>query len=54
MAVKEDVDNETKKKHESVNRFRNGDITQHLTSVDIDEVARTGAVIKEFYAGFLC
>ena len=34
MAVKEDVYNDaTKNKCESVNRFRDGDITQHLTSL---------------------
>ena len=54
MAVKEDVYNDTKNKYENVNRFRNGDITQHLTSVDIEEVVRVGGVIKEFYEGFIC
>ena len=54
MAVKEDVYDETKNKSENVNRFRNGDITQHLTSVDIEEVVRVGGVIKEFYEGFIC
>ena len=36
MVVKEAVYNETKHKCECVNRFRNGDITQHLTSVHIE------------------
>ena len=54
MAVEEDVYNETENKYENVNRFRNGDITQHLTSVDIEEVVRVGGVIKEFYEGFIC
>ena len=54
MAVKEDVYNDTKNKSENVNRFRNGDITQHLTSVDIAEVVRVGGVVKEFYEGFIC
>ena len=54
MAVKEDVYNETKHKCECVNRFRNGDITQHLTGVDIDQVVRTGGVIKEIYEVFIC
>ena len=54
MAVKEDVYNDTENKYENVNRFRNGDITQHLTSVDIEEVVRIGGVIKEFYEGFIC
>ena len=51
MAVKENVYNETKNKCECVNRFRNDDITQHLTSVDIVEVVRTDRDFKEFYKG---
>ena len=54
MVVEEDVYNETKNKCECVNRFRNGDITQHLTSVDIEQIVRTGGIIKEFYEGFFC
>ena len=54
MAVKEDVYNETKNKSENVNRFRNGDITQHLTSVDIEEVVRIGGIVEEFYEVFIC
>ena len=56
MAAKEDVYNETNNKCEGINRLRNGDIPQHLTSVDIEEVVRIvriGGVIKEFY-GALC
>ena len=48
MSVKEDVYNETKKKSEKFNQFRNGDITQHLISVDIEEVVRIGGVNKYF------
>ena len=51
-AVKEDVYNETKNKCECVNRFRNGDITQHLTSVDIEEIVRTGGVFEKILRGF--
>ena len=54
MAVKEDVHKETKNSTENVNRFRNGDIAQHLTSVDIEEVVRIGGVIKEFDERFIC
>ena len=54
MGVKEDVYNHTKNKSKSANRFRNGDITQHLTSVDIEQVVRTGGVIKAFYEGSFC
>ena len=44
----------TPKTNTKINRFRNGDITQHLTSVDIEEVVRVDGVIKEFYEGFIC
>ena len=54
MSVKEDVYNENKNKCECLNRIINGDITQHLSSVDIEEVVRVGGVIKEFYKGFIC
>ena len=54
MAIKEDVYNDTENKYKNVNRFRNGDITRRLTSVDIEEVVRVGSVIKEFYEGFIC
>ena len=54
MAVKEDVYNEAKNKSEKVNRFRNGDIKQHLTSVNIEEVVKVGGVIEELYEGFIC
>ena len=54
IAVNEEVFNEIKNKYERINRFRNDDITQYLTSVDIEQVVRTGAVIIEFYEGFIC
>ena len=54
MAVKEDVYDEIKHKCECINQFRNGDITQQLTSLDIEEVVRIGGVIKVFYKGFIC
>ena len=48
MSVKEGVYNEAKNKSEKFTQFRNGDITQHLTSVDIEEVVRIGGVNKYF------
>ena len=54
MVVKENFFNETKNKYDCANRFRNGDITQHLTSVDIEEVVMVGGLIIEFYEGFIC
>ncbi len=54
LAVNEDVWNESKNKHENVNRFRNGHIIQHLTSVDIEQIVRIGGIILEFFEGFIC
>ena len=53
LPVNEEVFNESKNKFEHVNRFRNGHITQLLTSVDI-EIVRIGGVISEFIEGFVC
>ena len=45
----------TMKPYTNVNPLTDlGDITPHLTSVDIEEVVTTGSVIKEFCEGFLC
>ena len=54
MNVKENVLNDGKNKYEEINRFRNGNITQYLTSVDIEEVVKTGGYIVEFLEGFIC
>ena len=54
LPVNEEVFNESKNKFERVNRFRNGHITQHLTSVDIEQIVRIGGVILEFIEGFIC
>ena len=54
MAVNEEVFNETKNKFERVDRFRNGNITQHLTSIDTEKIVRISGFIKEFYEGFIC
>ena len=54
LPVNGEVFNESKNKFEHVNRFRNGHITQHLTSVDIEQIVRIGGVILEFIEGFIC
>ena len=54
MPVNEEVFDESTNKYEKLTRFRNGDITQYLTSVDIEQVVRIGGIIKEFYEGFTC
>ena len=54
MSVKENLFNDRKNRHEEINRFRNGDITQHLNSVDIDNVVRFGGYIVKKLEGFIC
>ena len=53
MSVKENVFNDRKNRHEAINRFRNGDIIQHSTNVDIEEIVRSGCYIvknpRSFY-----
>ena len=46
--------NPIKNRSEEVNRFRNGYIRQHLTSVDIEEIVRVGGIKIEFFEGFIC
>ena len=53
MTVKENAFNVRKNRCEEINRFRNGDITQHLTCVDIEEVVRSGGYIVKILEGFI-
>ena len=53
MTVKGNVFNARKNRYEQINRFRNGDITQHLTGVDIEEVVRSGGYIVKILEGFI-
>ena len=53
LSVKETVFNENKKRYEEINCFRNGHITQHLTSVDIEELVEVGSVLLERYERFI-
>ena len=54
MSVEENAFNDRKNRCEEINRFRNGDITQHLTSVDIEEIVRSGGYIVKILEGFIC
>ena len=54
MSFKKPVFNAIKNRWQEVNRFRNGYIRQHLTSVDIKEIVRLGDVITEFFEGLIC
>ena len=47
MSGKENAFNNRKKRYEETIRFRNGDVTQHSTSVDIEGVVRSGGYIVE-------
>ena len=37
-----------------MNRFRNGYIRPHLSSVVFEEIVRNGGFIREFFEGFFC
>ena len=52
--VKETVFNANKNRHEEINRFRNGHLTQCPTSVDIEKLVRVGSVISKLFEGFIC
>ena len=54
VSLEEIVFNDRKNRYEEINRFRNGDTTQHLSSVDIVEVVRSGGFIVKILEGFLC
>ena len=54
LAVNEEVLNENEHKYEKINRFRNGDIIDYVTSVDLEEIVRIGGVVLKFYEGFIC
>ena len=54
MSPKENLFNDRKNRYEEMNRFRNGEIIQHLISVDIEEVVRSGGYIVKINEGFFC
>ena len=54
MSVKGEIFNDRKNRYEENNRFRIGDIIQHLTSVDIEEVVRPGGYIVKKPKRFIC
>ena len=54
MAVKEKIFSDRKNRCEERNRFKNGYITQHPTSVDNEEIVRVCGVVIEFFDGFIC
>ena len=54
MSVKRSAFIDCKNRYEEINHFRNGDIVQHLTSVDIEEVVKSGGFIVKILEGFIC
>ena len=53
MSLKENIFNDRTNRYQEINRFRNGDIIQHLSSVDIEEVVRSGGSIVQILEGFV-
>ena len=54
MSVKQNVFSIQNNGNEEVKRSRNGDRVQYLTSVDIEEVVRSGGYIVKILEGFNC
>ena len=53
VRVNENVLSNGKNRYEEINRFRNGDISQHLTIVDIEEIVTSGGYIVDILEGFI-
>ena len=53
MSVKKTF-NDRESRYEEINHFRNTDIFQHLTSVDIEEIVRSGGYIAKKLERFIC
>ena len=53
MSVKQNVFNNRENNIEKINRFRNGDKTQHLTSVDIEEIVKSGGYVVDLLEKFI-
>ena len=54
MPVNKNIFNNRKNKFKEIIRFRNDNVNQYLTSVDIEVVVRTGGIMVEFFEGFEC
>ena len=54
MSMRENVLNGCKNRYEEINQFRIGDITQHLISIDIEEVERTGGRVVDIHERLIC
>ena len=55
LPVKEKIENPYKNNRlEEINRMRNGTIIDTFTSININEISKSGGVILEVYEGFFC
>ena len=54
MSVTGNVFNNRKHKYEGINRFRKGDKTQYLTSIDVKENVRSGVYFVKILETFVC
>ena len=54
MSSKENLFNDRKNRSKEINRFRNGDMTQHLASLEIEEVVRSEGYFVKILEGFMC
>ena len=53
-SVKENVFNVCKNRYEEINCFQRDDITQHLTSIEIEETVTSGGYVVDILEGFIC
>ena len=54
MSVTGNVFKNRKHKYEEINRFRKGDKTQYLTSIDVKEIVRSGVYFVKNLKIFIC
>ena len=54
LPINEKVYNPKTKKEEQINVFRNGEIIDHVTSIDLEEIVRVGGRVLKFFEGFIC
>ena len=53
MSLIKNVFNHRIKRYGEIHGLRNGDLTQYLTSVEVEEVVKTCGCILEFVEGFI-
>ena len=53
-SVKGNVFNNRKHKYKEIKRFRKADITQYSTSIDVEEIVRSGVYFVQILESFIC